>query len=101
MAELGNLTGRILLSPQRMSTVKIRARSLFRTPRSRNGAEGAGFGAGAAVENRYTSPAQACKTHVGSSFPQRSTTPLTPSQVVHRHLRFRTCRKPPFRRRVN
>jgi len=44
VAELGNLTGRILLSPQRMSTVKIRARSLFRTPRSRNGAEGAGLG---------------------------------------------------------
>ena len=96
MAELGNLTGRILLSPQRMSTVKIRARSLFRTPRSRNGAEGAGFGAGAAVENRYTSPAQACKTHVGSSFPQRSTTPLTPSQVVHRRLALRACGKPAF-----
>jgi hypothetical protein len=101
VAELGNLTGRILLSPQRMSTVKIRARSLFRTPRSRNGAEGAGFGAGTAVENRYTSPVQVDKTHAGSSFPQRSTTTLTPSQVVHRHLRFRTCREPPFRRRVN
>jgi hypothetical protein len=44
VSELGNLMGGILLSPRRMSTVKIRARSLFRTPRSRIGAEGAGFG---------------------------------------------------------
>ncbi len=39
MAELGNLTGGILLSLRRMSTVKIRARSLFRTPVSRIGAK--------------------------------------------------------------
>ncbi len=45
MPELGNLMGDILLSLRRMSTVKIRAGSLFRTPQSRNGAEGAGFGA--------------------------------------------------------
>src|SRR5580693_9075258 len=32
VAELGNPTGGILLSLRRMSTVKIRARSLFRTP---------------------------------------------------------------------
>lgn len=44
MAELGNLTAGILLSLQRMSTVKIRARSLFRTPLSRIGAEGAASG---------------------------------------------------------
>ena len=42
MAELGNPTGRILLSLSRMSTVKIRVRSLFRTPPSRGGAVGAG-----------------------------------------------------------
>jgi hypothetical protein len=42
MAELGNLTGRILLSLRRMSTVKIRAGSLFRTPWSRIGAGEAG-----------------------------------------------------------
>jgi hypothetical protein len=101
VAELGNLTGRILLSPQRMSTVKIRARSLFRTPLSRNRAEGAGFGAGTAVENRYASPAQAAETQAGSGFPQPSTTPLTPSQVVHRRLRFRTCGKPASGCRVN
>ena len=101
MAELGNLTGGILLSPQRMSTVKIRARSLFRTPMSRNGAKGAGFAAGTAVENRYTDLAQAAKTQAGSGFPQPSTTPLAPSQVVHRRLRFRTCRKPASGRRVN
>jgi hypothetical protein len=46
VAELGNLTGGILLSPQRMSTVKIRARSLFCTPMSRIGAGEAGFDAG-------------------------------------------------------
>jgi hypothetical protein len=44
VAELENLTAGILLSPWRMSTVKIRARSLFRTPRSRIGAGGAGSG---------------------------------------------------------
>jgi hypothetical protein len=44
VSELGNLTAGILLSPCRMSTVKIRARSLFRTPMSRIGAKGAGFG---------------------------------------------------------
>ena len=44
MSELGNLTERIFLSPRRMSTVKIRARSLFRTPRSRIWAKGAEFG---------------------------------------------------------
>ena len=49
MAELGNPTGGILLSPRRMSTVKIRARSLFRTPTSRLGAAGAGFGSGGGV----------------------------------------------------
>ena len=42
MAELGNPTGGILLSLRRMSTVKIRVRSLFRTPVPRMGAGGAG-----------------------------------------------------------
>jgi hypothetical protein len=50
VAELENLTAGILLSLQRMSTVKIRARSLFRTPRSRIGAGEAGSGAGASTE---------------------------------------------------
>jgi len=42
MAELGNLTGGILLSLHRMSTVKIRAGSLFRNPlfRIRDGEAG-------------------------------------------------------------
>src|SRR5271163_4361341 len=53
VAELGNLTAGILLSPRRMSTVKIRARSLFRTPMSRIGAKGAGSGQEQAVENLY------------------------------------------------
>ena len=44
MPELGNLMEGILLSLRRMSTVKIRARSLFCTPWSRIGAGGAGFG---------------------------------------------------------
>ena len=51
VTELGNLMGRILLSPRRMSTVEIRARSLFCTPMSRIGASGAGFGPGGNVEN--------------------------------------------------
>lgn len=63
MAELGNLTGRILLSPRRMSTVKIRARSLFRTPVSRIGAEGAGSGVEIPVEKR--SSIHACEQNAG------------------------------------
>jgi hypothetical protein len=43
MAELGNLTARIVLPPRRMSTVKIRAGSLFRTHSARIGAAGAVF----------------------------------------------------------
>ena len=101
MAELGNLTGGILLSPRRMSTVKIRARSLFRTPMSRNGAEGAGSGLRTPVENRYAGTAQAAKTQARSGFPQASTNPVGPSQVVHRRPRFGTCREPAFGCRVN
>jgi hypothetical protein len=44
VSELGNLMADILLSPWRMSTVKIRAGSLFCTIEYRNGADGAGFG---------------------------------------------------------
>ena len=43
MAELGNLTARILLRLRRKSTVKIRAGSLFRTPLARIGASQAPF----------------------------------------------------------
>jgi hypothetical protein len=43
VSELGNLTGGILLSPREMSTVKIRAGSLFCTPSSRTGAWGTAF----------------------------------------------------------
>src|SRR3984893_12122740 len=56
VTELGNLMGRILLSPRRMSTVKIRARSLFCTPMFRIGASGAGSGLEANVENGPQSP---------------------------------------------
>ncbi len=43
LAELGNLTARILLCLWRKSTVKIRAGSLFRTPAARIGATRAAF----------------------------------------------------------
>ena len=43
VSERGNLTGGIFLSISRMSTVKIRARSLFHTPASRIGAGKAGL----------------------------------------------------------
>ena len=43
MAELGNLTARILLRMWRMSTVKIRAGSLFRTSPARIGLLQAAF----------------------------------------------------------
>jgi len=49
--ELGNLMQGILLSLRRMSTVKIRARSLFCTPWSRIGAGAAGFGDQWAVDS--------------------------------------------------
>src|SRR5271156_5097849 len=75
---LGNLTGRILLSPARMSTVKIRARSLFRTPTSRIGAAGAGFG------------------WRRKRFPRFSTALAQASQVVHRALVIGTCGERPF-----
>jgi DNA replication protein DnaC len=55
VAELGNPTAGILLSPWRMSTVKIRAGSLFRTPPSRIGPAGAGFGLEAFGERPYPS----------------------------------------------
>jgi hypothetical protein len=51
VSERGNLTGGILLSPRRMSTVKIRARSLFRTPQSRIGAGRAAFESGTTARN--------------------------------------------------
>ena len=43
MAELGNLTARIVLPLQRKSTVKIRAGSRFHTPSARIGAARAAF----------------------------------------------------------
>jgi hypothetical protein len=59
VSELGNLTERIFLSPRRMSTVKIRARSPFRTPRSRFWAKGAEFGR-ETVGTRQTRLAYGC-----------------------------------------
>jgi hypothetical protein len=46
MAELGNLVARILLPLRRMSTVKIRAGSLFHTGPGRIGPSQAASGAG-------------------------------------------------------
>ncbi len=83
VSERGNLTGRIFLSLSRMSTVKIRARSLFHTPESRIGAAGADSGV-----NCWR-------------FPQFSTGRITPSQVLHRQLSFRTCWKPPLGAKSN
>lgn len=76
MAELGNLTARILLRLRRKSTVKIGAGSLFRTPIARIGATRAAFG-----ESRKV-------------FPAFSTAHSFPSQDVHRPARFAACAKP-------
>jgi len=65
VSELGNLSAGILLSPRRMSTVKIRMGSLFCTPLSRNGAGRAGFGDGTAVEN-WIPGREIAKTHRGA-----------------------------------
>lgn len=94
MAELGNLTAGILLSPRRMSTVKIRARSLFRTPVSRIGPERVGSGAGNDHWKRRADPHRPPKRQAGGGFPPPSTVPTIPSQLVHRYLALRACRKP-------
>jgi hypothetical protein len=77
VSELGNLTGGILLSPGRMSTVKIRARSLFRTPRSRSGAVIAG------LRGRR------------KGFPHPSTAVDGAAQVVHKAVGFRLLQERP------
>jgi hypothetical protein len=79
VAELGNLTAGILLSLRRMSTVKIRARSLFRTPVFRIGAGGAGFGVRMPVEN-WMPAGTGTKTMAGSGFLR----PPQPRSPLHR-----------------
>jgi hypothetical protein len=76
VAELGNLTARIVLPPSRMSTVKIRAGSLFRNPHRRNWAAGARFG------------------DLVIGFPPSSTKQPDRSQNVHRQSGIATCKKP-------
>jgi hypothetical protein len=92
VAELGNPTGRILLSLRRMSTVKIRVRSLFRTPPSRGGAVGAGNkGLGTASTGKAARNLRPQRV-----FSPSSTAPIKPSQVVHKRLALRACGKPAF-----
>jgi hypothetical protein len=78
MAELGNLIARILLRSQRMSTVKIRAGSLFRTSFAPIWATGA-----------------ASRTRV-ARFPLPSTGRSFPAQDVHSPARIPACAKPVF-----
>ncbi len=78
MAELGNLTVRIVLPLRRKSTVKIRAGSLFCTFVSRIAASGA-----------------ALRRH-GEGFPLPSTGRSCPSQDVHSQLGIPACAKAPF-----
>ena len=82
MAELGNLIARILHPLERMSTVKIRAGSLFHTCPARIGPAQAAFG---------PSP-------VG--FPTPSTIRVLPSQDVHRPPAFPACMKHAIRCKV-
>jgi hypothetical protein len=82
LSGLGNLTGGILLSLGRMSTVKIRAGSLFRNSPSRSGPGRADFRSG------------------GRIFPPVSTDSAGAAQDVHRARMFRTCGKPGSRCRV-
>src|ERR1700722_17820857 len=76
MAELENLTGGILLPLRRMSTVKIRTGSLFRTSSPRIGPTGAAFNT----------------QRLG--FPTPSTTCPLPTQDVHSPPAFPACAKP-------
>ena len=71
MAELGNLTARILLPLWGMSTVKIRAGSLFCNPAARNGPMGA----------------------ASRGFPLASTEGPHPSQDVHSSTAVPACAK--------
>lgn len=89
MAVLGNLTARIVLSIFRMSTVKIRTGSLFRTRQARIGAREAGF-------QRAGRPGPADwgdqrAIPCGKRFPPLSTAGVTSSQDVHRRPGFQTC----------
>ncbi len=86
MSELGNLTEGIFLSPPEMSTVKIRAGSLFCTPRSRSGAKGAAFG-----QAGFSQPGFSRHGFGQLGFPHRSTALWSPAQVVHRASIFETC----------
>ena len=72
MAELGNLTARILLPLLRMSTVKIRAGSLFCNPPARIGPRRAPL----------------------RCFPPASTEAPHPSQDVHSSTAVPACAKP-------
>ena len=86
---MGNPTAGIFLSSGRMSTVKIRAGSLFHTPRFRIGAAKADSDATASFKGNRP-PIAAVETCAGERF---SSALHSPSQVVHRRLAFRTCEK--------
>jgi hypothetical protein len=94
VAEWGNPTGGILLSLRRMSTVKIRVRSLFRTPHPRVVL----WELGTRAWERH--PQDGPNLRPQRVFPPSSTAPITPSQVVHSQLALRACGKPAFRCKV-
>jgi len=104
VAELGNLTARIFLPLGRMSTVKIRTGSLFRTSPARIGACGAAFhphtAAGAHILGVYRELSRPINEY-GTGFPPPSTDSIAPSQDVHRRLGLGTCTKLAFRCKVN
>jgi hypothetical protein len=84
--ELGNLTVCIFLPPGRLSTVKIRAGSLFCTVEARIGALEADF--------RFPVPPIPARSSGQPGFPPPSTAPAAASQDVHRCHRFKTCAMP-------
>ena len=86
---MGNPTAGIFLSLGRMSTVKIRAGSLFHTPLSR-------IGAAKAVSDARASFKRQPDNDLGrrNVRQERFSSALhRPSQFVHRRLVFRTCGK--------
>lgn len=85
MAEWGNPTGGILLSLRRMSTVKIRAGSLFHNVNCRLRAVEALFAQDSGQSGRI--PAQA-PVWEPAGFPRFSTPFTAPSQTVHSSLRL-------------
>ena len=85
---MGNPTARIFLSLRGMSTVKIRAGSLFCTPHARIGAGGAGFGVAACPEQKHPELFRTSKHKPGAASHDSSQTRTALHRLCTGYLRF-------------